>query len=134
MQRSPVSAAMQQMSPLSLVTHGGSQAAHRLMGAPNVGQMPNLMTHDIEHRMMEYIKLFQPQNQKRSQSPDLSTNDAINALEMSRVALWRNMYNGSPPATMNPGGSPNSAEAQRFNNHAFPDHGEFNWFLKWWFC
>ena len=116
---------MQQMSPLSLVTHGGNQAAHRLMGAPNVGQMPNLMSHEIEQRMMEYIKLFQPQ-QKRSQSPDLSTNDAMNALEMSRVALWRNMYsnsNGSPPAAMNPAGSPGSNES-RFNNHAFPEHGK----------
>lgn len=119
---------MQQMSPLSLVTHGGSQAAHRLMGGggPSVGQMPNLMSHEIEQRMMEYIKLFQPQQQKRSQSPDLSTSDAMkNAVEMS---LWRNMYNhsmGSPPASMNPAGSPGSSES-RFNNHAFPDHGKKN--------
>lgn len=116
------------MSPMSLVTHGGSQAA-RLMGAPNVGQMPNLMSHEIEQRMMEYIKLFQPQQQQplnRAQSPDLSTADAMNALEMSRVALWRKMYgngNGSPPASLNPAASPGSTES-RFNNHAFPDHGE----------
>lgn len=87
--------------------------------------MPNLMSHEIEQRMMEYIKLFQPQ-QKRAQSPDLSTSDAMNALEMSRAALWRNMYgnsNGSPPSSMNPAGSPGSTES-RFNNHAFPDHGE----------
>lgn len=29
------------------------------MGAPSVGQMPNLGPHDIEQRMLEYIKLFQ---------------------------------------------------------------------------
>lgn len=125
LQRSPASNGMQQLSPLSLVTHGGNQAAHRLIGAPSVGQMPNLMSHEIEQRMMEYIKLFQPQ-QKRSMSPDMSTNDAMNALEMSRVALWRNMYsnaNNSPPETINPSGSPGSSES-RFNSHAFPDHGE----------
>lgn len=123
---------MQQMSPMSLVTHGGaSQAAHRLMGAPSVGQMPNLMSHEIEQRMMEYIKLFQPQ-QNRAQSPDMNTADAMNALEMSRVALWRKMYgnsNGSPPASIiNPAGSPGSTESSRFNNHAFPDHGKFCFF------
>lgn len=47
------------MSPLSLVTHGASQNAHhRLLGGPPMGQMSNL-THEIEQRMIEYIKLLQ---------------------------------------------------------------------------
>ena len=41
------------MSPLSLVTHGNN---NRLMAAP---QMPNIVPHEIEQRMLEYIKLFQ---------------------------------------------------------------------------
>lgn len=54
------------MSPLSLVTHGGGQAAHhRLMGAPSVGQIPNMVPQDIEQRMMEYIKFFQAPKEPR---------------------------------------------------------------------
>jgi hypothetical protein len=36
-----------------------------------------------------------------SQSPEITTRDALNALEMSRVALW-NMYNNntSPPTAL----------------------------------
>lgn len=65
MQRSPVPSNMQQMSPLSLVTHGSSAAHHRLMGAPSVGQMSGLLPHEIEQRMMEYIKLFQAPKEPR---------------------------------------------------------------------
>lgn len=65
MQRSPIPNSLQQMSPLSLVTHGG-QNPHRLMGAPPVGQLPSIVPHDIEQRMLEYIKLFQaPKDIKR---------------------------------------------------------------------
>lgn len=66
MQRSPIPNNLQQMSPLSLVTHGNSQNQHRLMGAPPVGQLPGIVPHDIEQRMLEYIKLFQaPKDMKR---------------------------------------------------------------------
>lgn len=65
MQRSPIPNSLQQMSPLSLVTHGNPNP-HRLMGAPPVGQLPNIVSHDIEQRMLEYIKLFQaPKDMKR---------------------------------------------------------------------
>lgn len=116
---------MQQMSPLALVTHSNSQANaaaaaaaaahHRLMG-PGFGQMPGLMTHDLEQRMMEYLKLIQSQKEPprpRSQSPsDLSTREALNALEMSRVALWQMYHNNtSPPSSVNT--SPQGIEAQR---------------------
>lgn len=48
------------MSPLSLVTHGASQSAHhRLLGGPAMAQMPNLVSHEIEQRMIEYIKMLQ---------------------------------------------------------------------------
>uniref|UniRef100_A0A336LH46 CSON013635 protein n=1 Tax=Culicoides sonorensis TaxID=179676 RepID=A0A336LH46_CULSO len=56
--------------------------------------------------MIDYIKFFQttPKDTKRSQSPDPINRDAINALEMSRLALW-NMYNNnlhpSPPNSQN---------------------------------
>lgn len=60
MQRSPISGGLSQMSPLSLVTHGsGPNAHHRLAGAPQLGQMPNLVSHEIEQRMIEYIKMIQ---------------------------------------------------------------------------
>jgi hypothetical protein len=66
MQRSPIPSSLSQMSPLSLVTHGNPQNQHRLMGAPAVGQIPSLNPHDIEQRMLEYIKLFQsPKDIKR---------------------------------------------------------------------
>lgn len=65
MQRSPIPNSLQQMSPLSLVTHASQQNPHhRLMGGP--GQLPNIVPHDIEQRMLEYIKLFQaPKDIKR---------------------------------------------------------------------
>lgn len=68
MQRSPISNSLQQMSPLSLVTHANQQNQHhRLMGAPGqLGQLPSIVPHDIEQRMLEYIKLFQaPKDIKR---------------------------------------------------------------------
>ena len=66
MQRSPIPNNLQQMSPLSLVTHGNPQNQHRLMGAPSIGQLPSIVPHDIEQRMLEYIKLFQaPKDMKR---------------------------------------------------------------------
>lgn len=67
MQRSPIPNSLQQMSPLSLVTHGNQGQNHRLMGAPQpVGQMPGINPHEIEQRMLEYIKLFQaPKDLKR---------------------------------------------------------------------
>lgn len=70
MQRSPIPNSLSQMSPLSLVTHASQQNPHhRLMGAPGVGQLPNIVPHDIEQRMLEYIKLFQaPKDMKRKLS------------------------------------------------------------------
>ncbi|XP_075165794.1 retained isoform X2 [Haematobia irritans] len=149
---------MQQMSPLALVTHAAAannqqaqaalqQAHHRLM-APTFGQVPNLVTQEIEQRMIEYLKLIQvkkeqnvignggstnmglsphhqqhqqqqqqqqqqiqQQRQHSPQSPEISPRDALNALEMSRVALWQMYHNNtSPPpaANVSPG-----AEVQR---------------------
>jgi len=139
---------MQQMSPLALVTHAAAAnnqqaqaaaaaaAAHRrLMGGPAFGQMPNLVTQEIENRMMEYLQLIQAkkeqsvgpvlgathphqqqqqqqqslhhhqqqqqqlqqqqqqqQQRQRSQSPELSTRDALSA----QVALWHMYHNSSP--------------------------------------
>lgn len=73
-QRSPIPGGLQQMSPLSLVTHGAQQSAHhRMMGGPSIGQMPNMVSHEIEQRMMEYIKLLQnskePQRKYRAHCP-----------------------------------------------------------------
>ncbi|XP_059611180.1 protein dead ringer [Phlebotomus argentipes] len=114
-QRSPVTSNIQQMSPLSLVTHGNAPSAHhRLMGAPTVGQMPNIMPHELEQRMMEYIKLFQSAKEpRRSQSPELSR-EALNALEMSRVAMW-SIYNNnaSPPTPLNTTSPPGTEPPQR---------------------
>uniref|UniRef100_A0A1A9WYW1 ARID domain-containing protein n=1 Tax=Glossina brevipalpis TaxID=37001 RepID=A0A1A9WYW1_9MUSC len=141
--RQSLSGGLQQMSPLALVSHAAAannpqaaaQAAaaaahHRLMTSPAVfAQMPNLMSHEIEQRMLEYLKLLQvnkeqnvetatsaisnsndngnamthsqqqsnqqhPSTQRQSsQSPELSQHEAFSALEMSRVALWRQMCN-----------------------------------------
>ncbi|XP_067632404.1 protein dead ringer isoform X2 [Eurosta solidaginis] len=151
---------MQQMSPLALVTHAANNqqaqaaaaaaaAAHHRLMAPTFGQMPNLVTHEFEQRMMEYLKLIQvkkeqqnnaaaaagggnagvadaagrlsassqggggaggvsgglhiKQQRQRSQSPEMSTREAMNALEMSRVAFWQMYHNNtSPPRSMNP--------------------------------
>ncbi|XP_055917871.1 protein dead ringer isoform X2 [Eupeodes corollae] len=120
MGRNNLTGAIQQMSPLALVTHGNPQAAaaaaahHRLM-APSFSQVPNLVQHEIEQRMMEYLKLIQPKKEQprpRSQSPETTTRDALNALEMSRVALWSMYHNNtSPPASVNT--SPQGIEPQR---------------------
>ncbi|XP_023177339.2 protein dead ringer isoform X2 [Drosophila hydei] len=145
--RAPLPGGMQQMSPLALVTHAAAAnnqqaqaaaaaaAAHRrLMGGPAFGQMPNLVTQEIENRMMEYLQLIQAkkeqsagpvlaathnhqqqqqqqhqqqqqqqslhhhqqqqqqQQRQRSQSPELSTRDALSA----QVALWHMYHNSSP--------------------------------------
>ncbi|XP_023036780.1 protein dead ringer isoform X1 [Drosophila willistoni] len=68
---------MQQMSPLALVTHAAAannqqaQAAaaaavahRRLLSAPGFGQMPNLVTQEIENRMMEYLQLIQAKKEQ----------------------------------------------------------------------
>nr|XP_036225986.1 protein dead ringer isoform X1 [Bactrocera oleae] len=151
---------IQQMSPLALVTHAANNqqvqaaaaaaAAHHRLMAPSFGQMPNLMTHELEQRMVEYIKLIQvkkeqhnnaaaaaavaaaaaaaggnvagdaaalarvgapgsgsgahvkqPQRQ-RSASPETASHEAMNALDISRVALWQMYHNNtSPPVSMN---------------------------------
>lgn len=57
MQRSPIPNNLQQMSPLSLVTHANSQNPHHRLMAPG---LPGIVPHDIEQRMLEYLKLFQP--------------------------------------------------------------------------
>lgn len=120
------------MSPLALVTHAANNkqavtmAHHRLM-APAFGQVPNLVTQEIEQRMIEYLKLIQckkesnsmgaidamsfpthhhphqnQEQQERSDSPEASTREALNALEMSRVALWQMYHNNtSPPISVN---------------------------------
>ncbi|XP_033149014.1 protein dead ringer isoform X2 [Drosophila busckii] len=72
-------AGMQQMSPLALVTHAAAAnnqqaqaaaaaaAAHRrLMGGPAFGQMPNLVTQEIENRMMEYLQLIQAKKEQQN--------------------------------------------------------------------
>lgn len=111
-------------------------AHHRLMKPSFV---PNLVTQEIEQRMIEYLKLIQvkkeqnainnvsssmglsphqqqnhqqhqqtqqqqqhqqhhQQQHQRSQSPEISTREALNALEMSRVALWQMYHNSTSPA------------------------------------
>lgn len=58
-QRSPIPSGFQQMSPLSLVTHGVQQNQHhRLMNGPQMGQMPTI-AQDFEKNMIEYIKMLQ---------------------------------------------------------------------------
>ncbi|XP_038118748.1 protein dead ringer isoform X2 [Culex quinquefasciatus] len=120
-QRSPIPPqGIQQMSPLSLVTHVNQQQQHhRLLGAPNVGQIPNLLPAEFEQRMLDYIKLFQPKETKREQSPEQMT---LNALEMSRVALW-NMYNNntSPPNSLQTA-SPPEMQREALNLAESPPH------------
>ncbi|EAT37345.1 AAEL010648-PA [Aedes aegypti] len=122
-QRSPIPQGIQQMSPLSLVTHVNQQQHHRLLGAPNVGQIPNILPAEFEQRMLDYIKLFQPKEMKREQSPEqqMTPRDALNALEMSRVALW-NMYNNntSPPNSLNT--SPPEMQREALNLAESPPH------------
>lgn len=63
------------MSPIALVSHGnGPNSHHRMMHAPPMGQMTNVMPHDIEQRMMEYIKLFQtPKEPRRNENYSILT-------------------------------------------------------------
>ncbi|KAM8711736.1 hypothetical protein ACLKA7_012275 [Drosophila subpalustris] len=152
--RPPMPGGMQQMSPLALVTHAAAAnnqqaqaaaaaaAAHRrLMGGPAFGQMPNLVTQEIENRMMEYLQLIQAkkeqsagpvlgathshqqqqqqqqslhhhqqqqqqqQQRQRSQSPEMSTRDALSA----QVALWHMYHNSSPTGSAHT--SPQQREA-----------------------
>lgn len=120
MQRSPIPNNLSQMSPLSLVTHA-SQHQNRLMGAPQVGQLPNIFPHDIEKRMMEYINLLNPAkdmkresitqefrpnsttklSQTGSQSPDVSR-ETLHAIEMSRMASLFGMSNMYHPNASSP--------------------------------
>lgn len=142
------------MSPLALVTHAAAAnnqqaqaaaaaaAAHHRLMAPTFGQVPNLVTQEIEQRMIEYLKLIQvkkeqnamangsagmglsphhqqhqqqhqqqqqqreqqhqQQQRQRSQSPEISPTEALNALEMSRVALWQMYHNNSSPPASEP--------------------------------
>lgn len=87
MQRSPITNSLQQMSPLSLVTHGNPQNQHRLMGAPPIGQLPSIVPHDIEQRMLEYIKLFQaPKDMKRELCNErIITKNGFNILSFIQV-------------------------------------------------
>lgn len=91
-----------------------------------MGQMPNLMPHEFEQRMIEYIKLLQnPKDIGRSQSPDcLSRSDAASALEMSRLAIW-SMYknNTSPPPSINTTSPPNiEPQREALNLSESPTH------------
>lgn len=56
---------MQQISPISLVTHANNSNHNRLLTAPNLPPMGNLIPHDIEQRMMDYIKYFQATREPR---------------------------------------------------------------------
>ncbi|KNC28915.1 Protein dead ringer [Lucilia cuprina] len=159
MARQSLPGGMQQMSPLALVTHAANNqqaqaaaaaaAAHHRLMAPSFGQVPNLVTQEIEQRMIEYLKLIQvkkeqnamsngsgamglsphhqhqqqsqlqqQQQRQRSQSPE--GNPGMNALEMSRVALWQ-MYqnNTSPPASVNtsPQGGAGSVNTNNGGSH-----------------
>lgn len=47
---------LQQMSPLSLVSHGATQNSHqRMLNNPQIGMLPN----ELEQRMIEYLKMIQ---------------------------------------------------------------------------
>lgn len=126
MTRQSLQSGLQQISPLALVTHAANNqqaqaaaaavAAHHRLMAPSFGQVQNVM---------EYLKMMQvkaeqnemsngsgtmrlsPQRQhpqqhrQRSESPEISPKDALNALEMSRAAALWQMYNDiSPPASV----------------------------------
>ncbi|XP_053674158.1 protein dead ringer [Anopheles nili] len=116
-QRSPIPQGISQMPPLSLVSHVNQQQHHHRL-LPPVGQIPNMLPAEFEQRMINYIKMFQPKELGRAQSPDKLS--ALNALDISRVALW-NMYNPSPNSP------PNSLNTSPENNIALdlsesPDH------------
>uniref|UniRef100_A0A182PUN8 REKLES domain-containing protein n=1 Tax=Anopheles epiroticus TaxID=199890 RepID=A0A182PUN8_9DIPT len=118
-QRSPIPQGISQMPPLSLVSHVNQQHhQHRLL--PPVGQIPNMLPAEFEQRMLNYIKMFQPKEMGRSQSPDKLS--ALNAIDISRVALW-NMYNpspNSPPNSLNT--SPENNMQSALDLSESPDH------------
>ncbi|XP_035792752.1 protein dead ringer-like isoform X2 [Anopheles albimanus] len=126
-QRSPIPQGMSQIPPMSLVSHVNQQQQqqhhhhhHRLL--PPVGQIPNILPAEFEQRMLDYIKLFQPKEMTRAQSPDGNKLSALNALEISRVALW-NMYNpspNSPPNSLNT--SPENNMQSALDLSESPDH------------
>ncbi|XP_052873646.1 protein dead ringer [Anopheles cruzii] len=125
-QRSPIPQSISQLPPLSLVSHVNQQQQqhhhhHRLL--PPVGQLPNILPAEFEQRMLDYIKLFQPKEMARAQSPDQASKlSALNALEISRVALW-NMYNpapNSPPNSLNT--SPENNMQSALDLSESPDH------------
>ncbi|XP_055323578.1 protein dead ringer isoform X3 [Sitodiplosis mosellana] len=121
-QRSPLPGGLQQMSPLSLVSHGATQNSHhRLLGNQQMGLLPNQMSD-----LYEYFKLLQqPKEAARPQSPDCIRADTLNALEMSRVALWSMYNNNTSPPTSNNTTSPPNNEPQReaLNLTESPTHG-----------
>lgn len=57
-QRSPLPGGLQQMSPLSLVSHGATQNPHHRLLSNQQMLLPNSMN-EIEQRMIEYFKLLQ---------------------------------------------------------------------------
>ncbi|KFB44394.1 AGAP005156-PA-like protein [Anopheles sinensis] len=118
-QRSPIPQGMSQMPPLSLVSHVNQQQHHHRL-LPPVGQIPNMLPAEFEQRMLNYIKMFQPKEMSRAASPDKLS--ALNALELSRVALW-NMYNpspNSPPNSLNT--SPENNMQSALDLSESPDH------------
>lgn len=89
------------------------------MGGPTMGQLASIMPHEVEQRMLEYIKLLQnPKDTGRSQSPEIS------ALEMSRVALWSMYHNNtSPPTSVNTTSPPNiEPQREALNLSESPTH------------
>uniref|UniRef100_A0A182U1C7 ARID domain-containing protein n=1 Tax=Anopheles melas TaxID=34690 RepID=A0A182U1C7_9DIPT len=118
-QRSPIPQGISQMPPLSLVSHVNQQQHHHRL-LPPVGQIPNMLPAEFEQRMLNYIKMFQPKEMGRSQSPDKLS--ALNAIDISRVALW-NMYNpspNSPPNSLNT--SPENNMQSALDLSESPDH------------
>lgn len=53
------------MSPLSLISHGASQNHHRLLNNPQMGSLTNLMSQELEQRMLEYFKMITPKESAR---------------------------------------------------------------------
>uniref|UniRef100_A0A182YII1 Uncharacterized protein n=1 Tax=Anopheles stephensi TaxID=30069 RepID=A0A182YII1_ANOST len=119
-QRSPIPQGISQMPPLSLVSHVNQQQHHHRL-LPPVAQIPNMLPAEFEQRMLNYIKMFQPKEMGRAQSPDKLS--ALNAIDISRVALW-NMYNpspNSPPNSLNT--SPENNMQSALDLSESPDHG-----------
>lgn len=102
MRRSPISNLQQ--SPLPLVSHQHPLANNRFP------MVPQMAPHELEKRVFEMYSnlLNNPKEIKRAQSPDMAQRETLNALEVSRLALW-NIYNNnhqttitnSPPNSLN---------------------------------